>query len=90
MEGPYRQWAGYLDPREEGWREESWEEDYIGPQVQYRPLWVRVRPVTFRKEGRTLRVRVRPVTVRKGEVTAGTVCRGSRRTLGVYERTLRV
>ena len=24
-EGPYRQWVGYIDPREEGWREESWE-----------------------------------------------------------------
>ena len=22
-EGPYRQWVGYIDPREEGWREES-------------------------------------------------------------------
>ena len=30
-EGPCRQWVGYTEPREENWREESWEEDYIGP-----------------------------------------------------------
>jgi hypothetical protein len=54
---------------------------------------VRVRPVTVCKEGRgTLRVRVRPVTVRKegrgrpiivrkGEITAGTVYKGSRTSL---------
>jgi hypothetical protein len=36
LEGPYRQWVGYIEPRKENWREESWEEDYIGLQVQYR------------------------------------------------------
>ena len=45
-------------------------------------LRMRVRPMTACKEGRkTLRVRVRPVTVRKGEVTAGIVYKGSRRSL---------
>ena len=43
-------------------------------------LRTRVRPATVRKEERgTLQARVRPVTVYKGEVTTGTVYKGSRR-----------
>jgi hypothetical protein len=31
-EGPYWQWVGYTEPREENWRDKSWD-DYIGLQV---------------------------------------------------------
>jgi hypothetical protein len=39
-EGPYRQWIGYTEPREENWREKNWRKEsweaYTGPQVQQR------------------------------------------------------
>jgi len=34
-EGPYRQWVGYTDPREESWREESWEEGVIDQEEDW-------------------------------------------------------